>query len=470
MWPVNELNANITLVLCSQEEVMEFVNSIAKIVHTAVALHGGAANKNIGDAFLTVWKFPKGFAMRDIREALDSVPQCTAGTAACTAYPGSTGHMGGGTAVAVEDVQGQAEEGVFETRAVTPVGATAGVMAAAVAAASPAELLRLSGTQVSGGGALALRVSDQRGWVGDDSAAGHGAHLATGASPAWPGLVGFDTPEPVGSILEEPVDGAMTSEEERVDRRRSLDGMCLMLTPSGPLGEANEASRHAMLQARTSPAQSAPAGVVPQTPPSPTAARSAVISSWHQGDASTATRSPKNPTPTKQRFLSVNPNNRVAPLPSSAGAAGLPWGGQRALGRMGSSIRPLGLPSTEVAAGAGGPPGPLDMEEEALRKVIKMRSVGGARNSFTTEEKREVVHAVADNALAAFVVIHAALKRSVRLARYAGRQDLIARLGEGWRVQMGFGLHVGWAIEGAIGEWGWSRVAYCTCGFVGVHG
>ena len=33
---------------------MEFVNSIAKIVHTAVASHGGAANKNIGDAFLLV--------------------------------------------------------------------------------------------------------------------------------------------------------------------------------------------------------------------------------------------------------------------------------------------------------------------------------------------------------------------------------------------------------------------------------
>lgn len=37
-----------------QEDVMEFVNSIAQIVHSEVALHGGAANKNIGDAFLLV--------------------------------------------------------------------------------------------------------------------------------------------------------------------------------------------------------------------------------------------------------------------------------------------------------------------------------------------------------------------------------------------------------------------------------
>ena len=42
-----------------QEDVMEFVNSIAKIVHMEVSLHGGAANKNVGDAFLLVWKFPR---------------------------------------------------------------------------------------------------------------------------------------------------------------------------------------------------------------------------------------------------------------------------------------------------------------------------------------------------------------------------------------------------------------------------
>ena len=37
-----------------QQDVMEYVNSIARIVHMAVASHGGAANKNIGDAFLLV--------------------------------------------------------------------------------------------------------------------------------------------------------------------------------------------------------------------------------------------------------------------------------------------------------------------------------------------------------------------------------------------------------------------------------
>lgn len=37
-----------------QEGVMEFVNTIAHLVHGAVSARGGAANKNVGDAFLLV--------------------------------------------------------------------------------------------------------------------------------------------------------------------------------------------------------------------------------------------------------------------------------------------------------------------------------------------------------------------------------------------------------------------------------
>nr|BCL77501.1 bifunctional adenylyl cyclase/cAMP phosphodiesterase [Anthoceros agrestis] len=41
---------------CLQEEVMMFVNKIAEVVHNKVILHHGFPNKNIGDAFLIVWK------------------------------------------------------------------------------------------------------------------------------------------------------------------------------------------------------------------------------------------------------------------------------------------------------------------------------------------------------------------------------------------------------------------------------
>lgn len=36
---------------------MIFVNNIADVVHSMVDRFGGAANKNIGDAFLLVWVF-----------------------------------------------------------------------------------------------------------------------------------------------------------------------------------------------------------------------------------------------------------------------------------------------------------------------------------------------------------------------------------------------------------------------------
>eukprot|EP00894_Picocystis_sp_ML_P000255 jgi/Pico_ML_1/50772/g1921.t1 len=41
-----------------QEEIMEFVNTVASIVHARATSQSGSANKNMGDGFLIVWKFP----------------------------------------------------------------------------------------------------------------------------------------------------------------------------------------------------------------------------------------------------------------------------------------------------------------------------------------------------------------------------------------------------------------------------
>ena len=46
-----------------QESVMLFVNEIAEIVHNTVYRFSGTANKNIGDAFLLVWKIPEKLIM-----------------------------------------------------------------------------------------------------------------------------------------------------------------------------------------------------------------------------------------------------------------------------------------------------------------------------------------------------------------------------------------------------------------------
>lgn len=52
-----------------QEGVMLFVNELAKIVHSTVDHYCGAANKNIGDAFLVVWKFDSS----EVKEFYDPI-------------------------------------------------------------------------------------------------------------------------------------------------------------------------------------------------------------------------------------------------------------------------------------------------------------------------------------------------------------------------------------------------------------
>lgn len=44
---------------------MVFVNEIADITHGIVDQFAGAANKNIGDAFLLVWKYNETVVERD---------------------------------------------------------------------------------------------------------------------------------------------------------------------------------------------------------------------------------------------------------------------------------------------------------------------------------------------------------------------------------------------------------------------
>ncbi len=50
---------------CLQEEVMLFVNRIGHILHSIVVQCSGAANKNIGDAFLLTWKVEKRYTAKE---------------------------------------------------------------------------------------------------------------------------------------------------------------------------------------------------------------------------------------------------------------------------------------------------------------------------------------------------------------------------------------------------------------------
>mmetsp|Transcript_91091 Transcript_91091/g.125600 ORF Transcript_91091/g.125600 Transcript_91091/m.125600 type:complete len:90 (+) Transcript_91091:1114-1383(+) len=54
--------------------------------------------------------------------------------------------------------------------------------------------------------------------------------------------------------------------------------------------------------------------------------------------------------------------------------------------------------------------------------------------------------------LISFLKIVAALKRSRQLMQYQLHPGLNERM-PNYEVKMGFGLHIGWAIEGAIGSY-----------------
>lgn len=51
-----------------KQDSVIFVNRIAEIVHKSVDKFGGATNKNIGDAFLNVWKFPEFSPKNEVYE------------------------------------------------------------------------------------------------------------------------------------------------------------------------------------------------------------------------------------------------------------------------------------------------------------------------------------------------------------------------------------------------------------------
>ena len=51
----------------------------------------------------------------------------------------------------------------------------------------------------------------------------------------------------------------------------------------------------------------------------------------------------------------------------------------------------------------------------------------------------------------AFLQIMAAITISKKLTKYSQNNEINARL-PNYKVNMGYGLHVGWAIEGAIGS------------------
>ena len=59
------------------------------------------------------------------------------------------------------------------------------------------------------------------------------------------------------------------------------------------------------------------------------------------------------------------------------------------------------------------------------------------------KSQAEHAQSLADSALNSFVIVNAALQRSAALADYVTRADVKKRMGDKFRVGMGFGLHAG---------------------------
>jgi hypothetical protein len=55
-----------------QEDVMIFVNEIAEIVHEIANDYCGSANKNVGDAFLVIWKFDESLLENENENRLEN--------------------------------------------------------------------------------------------------------------------------------------------------------------------------------------------------------------------------------------------------------------------------------------------------------------------------------------------------------------------------------------------------------------
>ncbi|EFJ49622.1 hypothetical protein VOLCADRAFT_89530 [Volvox carteri f. nagariensis] len=346
-----------------QEEVMEFVNSIAHIVHTSVSTHGGAPNKNIGDAFLLVWKFPRAVQLRDLstlsrREHIANASQ------------GS-----------------ESKRGMERSALHTPLGTGS----------------------IGGGGGLGGIVGGAANGGGGASGSGSGSSAAVaGASGTHPGSA--------GGLVAGSGGGASAG----------------AAAITGPAAAAIAAS--AAASASASPGSS----MIPSVAPKPSLSALALSSAGRVS--------------IKRKFFSLG-SNRVAPV-NTGGDGSLSSNNHHM-----SYVAMNSLPRVNTLAQFADDSFPLTGSDGphvgSANKLTYIKALMSLKHDvdLSWETKKEVITAIADNALASFVLIQLALRRyrSARLKKYAMRKDLNRRM-PGFQIAMGFGLHVGWAIEGAIGS------------------
>lgn len=86
----------------------------------------------------------------------------------------------------------------------------------------------------------------------------------------------------------------------------------------------------------------------------------------------------------------------------------------------------------------------LDLPNEKIKPKL---------NLLTDREVRlkAEINKIADSAVFGFLKIILKINRDLRILSYRNNQEILKQI-ENFKVNMGFGLHMGWAIEGAIGS------------------
>jgi len=458
-----------------QEEVMEFVNSIAHIVHAAVAVRGGAANKNIGDAFLLVWKLPRGIRSREL--ATLSAAAAAQGQAAVAGDNGASSSWGGG-----------GREG-------GPTFPSAPGGAAAVGSSDGGG----SGLIPAGGGPLSAAMLD---WPGLQSAGEDGQdttssgastpHAACGFQPHMQQRGGGVTSVGGGSPLSTP------SPARSPLRLSGVGPGALGLGPGSAsifgggsgVAAAPEALQQALSQELRAPSATsssahgtqqqrrsgggfffgrrlAASSSKPQQHVSIADGSELIQASGGSGSGAAHRQQPSSDLDRQLSQLAVQRAHSLAhalsmprgPSPTTAAAppaAVIPHLGSFSRGHQGSEVSLAGgMDCGAVRSGRSSSPSTIATTAAAAHAASLRRAVTIIKTvrhiGLSAATKGAIVNSIADSALASFVVIQTALAHSTRLKRYSRREDLNARM-PGFQVQMGFGLHVGWAIEGPIGS------------------
>lgn len=85
-------------------------------------------------------------------------------------------------------------------------------------------------------------------------------------------------------------------------------------------------------------------------------------------------------------------------------------------------------------------------------KIPQTCTLVGEDGQLEADLKSPTVKALADLSVLAFVKIQAALRRSQKLEKYQQNKELKSHFHGEYKPDMGFGLHIGWGVEGAIGS------------------